>query len=59
VASLFLRAIIKLDILWLENESNKEIESLLDSDAIMAEIAEDLRTALSQLEEIKVDRVLR
>lgn len=47
-----------LDILWLENESNKGTESLLDPDAIMAEITEDLRAALSQLEEIKVDHVL-
>lgn len=48
-----------LDIIWLDDESNLGLENLPDPDTIMAEITDDLRIALAQLEEIQGDYVLR
>lgn len=48
-----------LDIFWIEDESYQEIENLPDPDTITAEIAEDLRAALSELEEIQSNFMVR
>jgi hypothetical protein len=44
-----------LDIFWLKDESLEDSASLPDLDVIAADIVEDLRTALEQLEEIAGD----
>ena len=44
-----------LDITWLKDESLEDTENLPDPDVIAAEIAEDLRAALEQFEEIAAD----
>ena len=44
-----------LDIFWLKDESLTDSENLPDPDVIAAEIAEDLRAALAQFEEIAED----
>jgi type I restriction enzyme M protein len=46
---------LSLDIFWLRDESLEESENLPDPDVIAAEIAEDLRAALAQFEEILGD----
>lgn len=47
-----------LDIFWIEDESYQNLENLPDPDTITAEITDDLRAALSQLEEIQADFVI-
>jgi type I restriction enzyme M protein len=44
-----------LDIFWLKDESLEDSASLPEPDVIVADIVEDLRTALEQLEEIAGD----
>lgn len=44
-----------LDIFWLKDESLKDGANLPEPDFIAAEIAEDLRAALDEFEEILVD----
>jgi type I restriction enzyme M protein len=44
-----------LDLFWLKDESLFDAENLPEPDEIAAEIAEDLRSALEQIEEILVD----
>lgn len=44
-----------LDLFWLKDESLLDAENLPDPDVIAAEIADDLRNALEQIEEILVD----
>ena len=44
-----------LDIFWLKDESLEASENLPDPDVIAAEIAEDLRAALEQMEAIAAD----
>jgi type I restriction enzyme M protein len=46
---------VSLDIFWLKDESLEDAENLPDPDVIAAEIAEDLRAALEQFEEIQAD----
>jgi type I restriction enzyme M protein len=43
---------LSLDLFWLRDESLEESDNLPDPDVIAAEIAEDLRAALEQFEEI-------
>jgi len=44
-----------LDLFWLKDESLLDAENLPEPDEIAADIAEDLRSALEQIEEILVD----
>jgi len=44
-----------LDLFWLEDESLEASENLSDPDVIAAEIADDLRAVLEQLEELAAD----
>ena len=44
-----------LDVFWLKDESLLDADSLPDPDVIAEEIAEDLRSALEQIEEIVGD----
>jgi type I restriction enzyme M protein len=44
-----------LDIFWLKNESLERSENLPDPDVIAADIADDLRAALEQFEEVAAD----
>lgn len=44
-----------LDLFWLKDESLLDAENLPEPDELAAEIAEDLRSALEQIEEILVD----
>jgi hypothetical protein len=44
-----------LDLFWLKDESLLDAESLPEPDVIAQEIADDLRGALAQIEEILVD----
>lgn len=44
-----------LDLFWLKDESLLDADSLPDPDEIAPEIAEDLRSALEQIEEILGD----
>jgi type I restriction enzyme M protein len=44
-----------LDIFWLRDESLEDAANLPEPDEIAAEIIEDLRAALEQLEAIQVD----
>ncbi len=44
-----------LDLFWLEDDSMLDAEGLPDPDVIAREIADDLRAALEQIEEILVD----
>ncbi len=44
-----------LDLFWLEDESLRGADNLPDPDEIAAEIADDLRAALAQIEEILSD----
>ena len=46
---------VSLDIFWLKDESLEDSANLPDPDLIAAEIAEDLRTALEQFENISED----
>jgi len=46
---------LSLDIFWLRDESLEESANLPDPDVIAEEIAEDLRAALEQFEEIAAD----
>ena len=46
---------MSLDIFWLKDESLEDSANLPDPDLIAAEIAEDLRTALEQFENISED----
>lgn len=46
---------VSLDIFWLRDESLESSDNLPDSDVIAEEIAEDLRAALEQFEEIQDD----
>ena len=46
---------LNLDIFWLKDKSLEDTENLPDPDVIAAEIAEDLRAALEQFEEIAAD----
>lgn len=48
-----------LDIFWIEDKSYQEFETLADPDILMAEITDDLRAALLQLEELQSDAVSR
>jgi type I restriction enzyme M protein len=48
-----------LDVFWIEDESLKGFDNLPDPDTIAAEITDDLRAALSQLEEIQSDFIVR
>jgi|CXWL01.1.fsa_nt_gi type I restriction enzyme M protein len=54
-AELIARDKCSLDLFWLRDESLLDAENLPGPDAIAAEIAEDLRGALEQIEEILVD----
>jgi type I restriction enzyme M protein len=44
-----------LDLFWLKDESLMDADSLADPDVIASEIADDLRSALEQIEEILGD----
>jgi type I restriction enzyme M protein len=44
-----------LDIFWIEDDSLKGFDNLPDPDTITSEITDDLRAALTQLEEIQSD----
>ena len=44
-----------LDLFWLKDDSLLEAENLPDPEVIAQEIAEDLRVALGQIEEILGD----
>lgn len=44
-----------LDLFWLKDESLLDADNLPEPDAIAQEIAEDLRSALAQIEEILGD----
>jgi type I restriction enzyme M protein len=44
-----------LDLFWLKDESLLDASSLPDPDVIAEEIAEDLRSALEQIEAIRGD----
>jgi type I restriction enzyme M protein len=46
---------LSLDIFWLRDKSLEDSADLADPDIIAAEIAEDLRAALAQFEEIQAD----
>jgi type I restriction enzyme M protein len=46
---------ISLDLFWLKDESLLDSDNLPEPDVIAAEIAEDLRSALEQMEEILGD----
>jgi type I restriction enzyme M protein len=46
---------VSLDIFWLRDESLESSDNLPDSDLIAEEIADDLRAALEQFEEIQED----
>jgi type I restriction enzyme M protein len=46
---------ISLDLFWLKDESLLDSDSLPEPDVIAAEIAEDLRNAMEQMEEILGD----
>jgi type I restriction enzyme M protein len=46
---------ISLDLFWLKDDSLLDSDNLPDPDVIAAEIAEDLRSALEQMEEILGD----
>ncbi len=46
---------LSLDIFWLRDESLESSDNLPDADIIAEEIADDLRAALSQFEEIQAD----
>jgi type I restriction enzyme M protein len=46
---------ISLDLFWLKDESLLDSVNLPEPDVIAAEIAEDLRSALEQMEEILGD----
>ncbi len=50
---------VSLDLFWLRDESLEDSANLPDPDIIAAEIAEDLRTALSEIEDILDDLKLR
>lgn len=54
-AELVSRDKCSLDLFWLKDESLLDADSLPEPDVIAAEIAEDLRGALEQIEEILVD----
>lgn len=45
----------RLDLFWLEDDSLRDSENLPEPDDIAGEIAEDLRDALEQIEEILGD----
>lgn len=49
------RAIDSLDMFWLKDDSLLDADNLPDPDVIAEEIAEDLRSALEQIEEILGD----
>ena len=44
-----------LDLFWLEDDSLLDADNLPEPDVLAAEIGEDLRSALAQIEEILVD----
>jgi type I restriction enzyme M protein len=46
---------VSLDIFWVKDESLEGSENLPEPDLLAAEIAEDLRAALAQFEEIQSD----
>jgi len=46
---------ISLDLFWLKDESLLDSDNLPEPDVIAAEIAEDLRSVLEQMEEILGD----
>jgi type I restriction enzyme M protein len=46
---------LSLDVFWLRDKSLEDSEHLPDPDVLAAEIAEDLRSALEQIEEIQAD----
>ncbi len=46
---------INLDLFWLKDESLLDSDNLPDPDVIAAEIADDLRSALEQMEAILMD----
>lgn len=46
---------ISLDLFWLKDESLLDSDNLPDPDEIAAEISDDLRSALEQMEEILGD----
>jgi type I restriction enzyme M protein len=46
---------ISLDLFWLKDDSLLDSDNLLDPDLIAAEIADDLRSALEQMEAIHSD----
>jgi type I restriction enzyme M protein len=48
---------VSLDLFWLRDESLEGSENLPDPDVLASEIAEDLRAALAQFEEIQADLV--
>ncbi len=54
-AELIQRDKINLDVFWLKDDALSESDNLPDPDVIAAEIVEDLRTALEQMEEIAGD----
>ena len=46
---------LNLDLFWLKDESLLDSDSLPEPDVIAAEIADDLRSALAQMEAILAD----
>ncbi len=50
---------VSLDLFWLRDESLEDSANLPDPDIIAAEVAEDLRTALAEIEDILDDLKLR
>lgn len=54
-ADLIARDKVSLDLTWLKDDSLLDAENLPDPDVLAAEIAEDLRAALGQIEEILGD----
>jgi type I restriction enzyme M protein len=48
---------VSLDLFWIKDESLEGAENLPDPDILAGEIAEDLRAALAQFEEIQIDLI--
>lgn len=48
---------VNLDIFWLKDKSSKDAENLPEPDELAREIADDLQTALEQLNAIAADVV--